>query len=152
MQKESCSLCRCHNPSLSLFLVRMGVGFLFLIPGILKFQEPVTFMTMLHVHFGWTDSTLVLATWFVVMFEIVGGLVLLLGKLVPRFVYKLAILGISVIALVALFKVHIPSGEIVGILFMSLATLCVLALWFSAPMCPMGITGYKEENCSVGKK
>ncbi len=38
----------------------------------------------------------------------------------------------------------IPSGDIMQILFHILGLGAVLALFFSKPMCPMGICGYSE--------
>jgi len=149
MEKSDCSSCCCgHKPALALWLIRMGVGILFIVPGIMKLLNPEMFMGMLNVLYGWTGSILVIMAWVVVLFEVVGGLCILLGKLVPRAIYKLSLLGIFVISLVALLSVHVPSGDITGMLFQVFATLAIIALWVTYPMCPLGFSGCKDvDSC-----
>lgn len=144
MGKTNTSVCCCHKPALALFLVRMGVALLFIIPGIMKFLDPDLFMGMLNLLFGWTGIMLVVMAWLVVIFEVVGGLAILLGKLIPRIVYKVSVLGIFIISLTALLSVHVPSGDVMGMVFQLFATLAVAALWFTHPMCPAGVTGQKS--------
>ncbi len=150
MEKSECCspCCGGHNPTLALLLVRIGVGLLFFVSGIMKLMNLEMFMGMLNVLFGWTGNMLVVMAWVVVLFEVIGGLCILLGKLVPRALYKISLLGIFVISLVALLSVQVPSGDVTGILFQVFATFAIVALWFSRPMCPMGFTGYKEgDSC-----
>ncbi len=125
-----------HHPELSLFVVRLGVGLLFFVPGVMKFTHPAMFEAMLEDIFGVTGGFLILLYWLVVVFEIAGGLLIVLGKLFPKILYKIAILGLLVISVTALFLVQIPTVETFSILFQSLATLCLMGLWFSDPMYP----------------
>lgn len=125
-----------HYPELSLFMVRLGVGLLFFVPGTMKFMHPHMFQAMLEDLFNVTGGLMILLYWIVVLLEIVGGVLIVLGKLFPKVLYKISILGLLSISLVALFLVHIPAGETFSILFQSLATLCIAGLWFSDPMYP----------------
>jgi len=150
MGKAKKGACCCHKPALALLLVRIGVALLFIIPGIMKLLDPDMFMGMLNLIFGWTGTMLVLMAWVVVLFEVVGGFFILLGKLVPHVVYKVSVLGIFIISLIALLSVHIPSGDIMGVVFQLFATLAVAGLWFTYPLCPLGITGSKDgEVCKL---
>ena len=142
--KEKCSMSACcNNPGLGLALVRIGVAVLFLIPGIMKFQDPNMFRQMLFDAFGFQNTMNDVAVWVVIIFEALGGLMILLGKLIPKMIYKIAVLGIVIISLVALFGVHVPMGNTMGILNQIMATMAALALLVTKPMCPCGMTGCK---------
>ncbi|MCF7812565.1 DoxX family protein [Candidatus Gracilibacteria bacterium] len=158
MKEKSC--CCCHNPALALFLVRIGVGLLFLLPGIDKWLGGVeNFAGMLEGMVGLTGTAGLVAAWLVVLFEVLGGLFILLGKIVPKPLYKISVLGLFVISVVALLGVHLPAAtdqwagtNIVQLFFQVLATLGLVALWVTYPLCPLGITGCKSaEKCDTKK-
>jgi uncharacterized membrane protein YphA (DoxX/SURF4 family) len=144
------SFCCCHNPALALGLVRVGVVILFLIPGIMKLMDPTMFQGMLTELFGAKGGMILFLYWLVVAFEILGSLFVFLGKLVPLKLYKISLLGLLIISLIALFLVHIPTKNIMPILFQVLTTLCLMGLFVTKPLCCCGILGYKGgESCST---
>ncbi len=133
---KSCSVYCCDKPAIAQSLVRLGIGGLFLVPGIMKLMDPAIFQGMLGVLFGWTGLLLTIVFWVVVAFEILGGLFVLIGPLVPKWLYKLSLLGLLIISIVALIFVNIASGDLMGILFQSFATLMIVALMITQPLCP----------------
>ncbi len=143
MKKGNSASCM-SRPDVALGLVRLAVGLLFLIPGIMKFNSPEMFQGMLGDMFGLTGGALMLAFWLVVLFEALGGLFVILGKLIPWQLYKVSLFGQLIILLVALFAVHIP-GEMPMrepvILFHILGVASLVGLLVTPPMCPCGMTG-----------
>ena len=138
MGKSCCN----DNPVLGLGLVRVGTGLLFLLPGIMKFMDGAMFKEMmLQGALGLSGSFVEMAYWLVVIFEVLGGAAVILGQLVPEAIYKVSVLGLLVISLVALFGVHIPNGfagmGLVTVLFQLLATLALAALYVTKPACPL---------------
>lgn len=137
--------------------MRIGLGLLFLLPGIDKFRMGAEgFSGMLEMMLGMTGGMAVTAAWLVILFEILGGLALILGKMVPKNVYRVSVLGLLVISVVALLGVHLPTamGEWGGmntvmLMFQLLATLGLVGLWYTKPMCPCGMTGCTDGQCKM---
>ena len=139
MGKSCCS----NNPALGLALVRLGTGLLFLLPGVMKFMDGAMFKEMmLQGTLGLSGSMVEVAYWLVVIFEVLGGVAILLGSFIPGAIYKVSVVGLTIVSLVALLAVHIPNGfagmGLVTVLFQLLATLSLVALYVTKPVCPFG--------------
>lgn len=134
----------CENPALGMLLLRMAVAALFLLPGIMKMMDPSMIIGMIQNNVGIAGDLGVAFGWAVIMTEVLGGLFVLLGKLVPVILYNLSLLGFLVILVVAMVSIHIPGGDMMTILSHVLMIASVLALKFTRPMCPMGLTGEKH--------
>ena len=135
MSKCSISSC-CDRPRVAQCLTRIGVGALFFIPGIMKLMDPAMFQGLLNSLFGWTGLLAVIVFWIVVAFEVLGSLLVVAGPFIPRWLYKISLLGILFISLVALVFVQVPTGNIMPILFQGFATLVVFTLCITSPLCP----------------
>ena len=135
-KKRSASCCSCSVQGLFPMLTRIVVAVIFIVAGYSKFLSPEMFQEMLASKLGLSGSVGMIAFWLVVCFEFLGGVFLLLGKLLPRWLYKFALLGLVVIAVVALFVS--PDWQYLALI---LATL--VGLFFSSPKCLLGITGEK---------
>src|SRR3989344_3837724 len=91
---------RCNNPDLALLLPRVGLRIVFLYHGWMKVgnrEGTVAFFGTL----GFAPFFAYTVAWV----ETLGGLALILG-----FLTRYAGLLLAVVALVALFKVHLPNG------------------------------------------
>jgi len=144
--------CSCHKTSLALFLVRLGVVLLFLIPGIQKLMDSAAFQAALGNMLGLTGTIGLVAAWLVIAFEVLGSIFILLGKLLPFQLYKISVLGLLVISLVIIFGVHLQAEniDIMKVLFMVLPTFALIGLFVTKPMCPIGITGDGDAgSCSL---
>ncbi len=130
------------NPALGLGLVRMGVVALFLVSGILKVLDPEMLKgfldRMLHVPEAYIECVY----WLVVVTEIAGAVLVFLGKLIPRAIYLIALLGLAVVIGVATYFVH--WGDLMAVLSHVLIFLNLIALAVTRPMCPSG--------CPIGDK
>jgi|GEM_PF-1908109 uncharacterized membrane protein YphA (DoxX/SURF4 family) len=126
----------CDKPAVAQCLTRLGVGALFLIPGIEKFMDPAMFQGILGSLFGWTGLLLTIGFWGVVALEILGGLFVITGPFIPKILYKLSLLGLFIIMFVALFSVAIPLGNKMELLFHVLSLLVILSLFLTQPICP----------------
>ena len=133
---SKCSPCCCDKPAVAQCLTRLGIGALFLVPGIMKFMDPAIFQGMLGSLFGWTGLMLTIGFWVVVAFEILGGLFVITGPFIPKGLYKVSLFGLFVITLVAFLSVILPLGDMMGILFHMLAMLVVVGLFVTSPLCP----------------
>jgi uncharacterized membrane protein YphA (DoxX/SURF4 family) len=140
-------MCCCDKPAFAQCLTRLAVGALFLIPGIGKFMDPAMFQGMLGTLFGWTGLMLTIGFWVVVVFEILGGLFVIVGPFIPKVLYKVSLLGLFIITLVAFLSVTIPSGDMMGILFHVLGLAVILSLMMTKPMCPL--KGCKIGSCKM---
>ena len=103
--------CPLAIPTLLPFLIRMVIGLMFLVGGYGKLVSPEMFQGMLVNNLALTGVVGMIVYWVVVVFEGLGGIAVLLGKLAPRCLYKLALLGQFVIIVVAYFTVVIPGGD-----------------------------------------
>ncbi len=104
-------------------------------------MDGAMFKGMLEGALGLSGSFVEIAYWLVVIFEVLGGAILILGPLVPEAFYKVSAAGLTVVSLVALFAVHISGFDEKGwmpILFQVLATLSLVALLVTKPTCPFG--------------
>ncbi len=133
---STCSSTYCDRPRVAQCLVRIGVGALFFIPGVMKLLDPAMFQGLLGTLFGWTGLLAIIVFWIVTVFEILGSLFVVIGPFIPKWLYKLSLLGILFISLVALIFVQIPTGNIMPILFQAFATLVVFSLCITNPVCP----------------
>ncbi len=142
--KMCCSSSCGDNPALAQCLVRIGVAGLFIVPGIIKLMDPSAFQAELGGMLGLTGLVALIVVWIVIVFEVLGSVFILAGPFVPRSIYKISLLGILVISIVALVEVHIPSGDMMKILFQSFATLVVASLCMTKPICYL-----KEGSCKM---
>lgn len=134
---KSCSACCCCVEGLLPMLMRLVVGILFVIMGLNKLMTPDMFQGMLADKFSLGGEALSVAFWAVVAFELLGGVILVLARLFPSWLYKLAILGQLVIVVVAYFTV----GDL---WYHLLLVAALVGLFFSLPRCLFGITGYRK--------
>ncbi len=141
--------CSFHAPIILPLLIRLIVGVLFVVMAYGKLKNPEMFQGMLASKLSLSGTLGMIAYWLVVIFEGVGGLAVLLGKLVPRSVYRLALFGQLVIILVAYFSIHLPNGDKPWYFLLLGASL--LGLMFASPRCPFGITGYRSNCCGSEK-
>lgn len=145
----SCPLCNTfHKPEWGFWMLRVAVAVLFFFPGLNKVLHPENFQGLLENIIPVSGISLLILFWGVVAFELLGGLVVLLGKILPSALYKITLLGQAIILLTALFMVTIPSGDMMGIYFHILGLASLFTLFLTRPMCPLGISGYA---CKEGK-
>ncbi len=135
----------CENPALGLGILRLGVVILFLVPGIIKLMNPGIILNMIQNVVGIPGILGVIMAWLVIITEVGGGIAVLLGKIVPKLIYKISLVGFFVILLVAMATIHIPAikANPMGVLSHILMLCSVLCLMFTRPMCPSGICGDK---------
>ena len=134
----------CDKPNLLPMLVRLGVALLFITTGVMKVVDPEMCRGMLAQSIGLSGVMIGISYWLVVVFEALGGLFVLLGKLIPRVLYKLSLLGQFVIIAVAIVTVVLPGGNTIMLLFNLLLVLNIVGLYFSFPNCCCGITGSND--------
>ncbi len=125
-KKEMCSMkCAQYAPT----VLRVGLGVLFLVPGIMKLMNPAMVSGMLG-QIGFPMATLF--AWILILVEVVGGLMLITG-----FKTKFAVPPLVIVMLVAIFAVVVPtiSGNLaagaVGLLFHVLALLGLVSVGMS---------------------
>ncbi len=129
------------NPVMALALVRIGVGAFFLAFGFLKLfvMGPSATTMMMVKFFGISASIGSVLAWVVMVAELGGGAVVLLGSRAPKIFYTLALWGfatITVVGYIAAFK-----GDMKQFFWHAQLFFMIGALIHSAPRCPMGITG-----------
>lgn len=132
-KKEMCSLkCARYAPT----VLRVGLGVLFLVPGVMKLLNPAMVTGMLSQIFD-MDPTwwfVFALTWVLIAVEIIGGLMLISG-----FKTKFAVPPLVIVMLVAIFAVVVPSmaGNVAagmgGLLFHVLALLGLVSIGLSGP-------------------
>ena len=140
-----------YNHSVILLLVRIGAGLAFISHGYPKLMNPEMF-TGFFTSLGLGGSGMVM---FVGAVEVLGGLALLLG------VYTMyAGVLLSIVMLVAIFKVHLEHGYNTtgGYEYQLLLLLIVLGFIFSGPGkfslwggrcgCPKGMCNHKNGSMS----
>lgn len=97
MKKEMC--CLCWGPA----VLRVSLGLLFLIPGIMKLMNPSMIIGLLQ-GMGFPAATAF--GWIVLLSELVFGAALIVG-----FKVRYAIWPLAIILLVATIMVHVPSTD-----------------------------------------
>ena len=143
-----CPLTGCRSAACGLGLTRIGVGLFFALFGAMKLfaMGPSAFQAeIIEGGVGLSGFAALAATWLVIAFELVGGIIILLGKIVkPQIAYRVSLLGLTVITVVSFLTVHSPDA--MQFLWHGMLFLVLLGLIYSPPMCPCGITGCKSEN------
>ncbi len=135
---------KCNASGLA--LVRLGVGVFFALFGLMKFMgalggDPMV-TNMVAGIFGATGVVLTVLVWGLILTELVGGIFVIMGNLVPKLFYQLSLIGFLIIDLVSMFTVH--SGDTKQLLWHGMLFLVVLGLLVSEPKCCCGITGDKK--------
>ncbi|MCB9809560.1 DoxX family protein [Candidatus Peribacteria bacterium] len=135
-------------------LCRVGVFVLFFFPGLQKIQDPSSFIPMIEAGFGLSGTVAVIVAWLVILAEVFGGLAILLGKLVPRSLYKFSVFGLLLVSLGILYLQTADPAMMMMWSTTLLIILVLVGLLFSAPLCSMGITGYKctQSACKATEK
>jgi uncharacterized membrane protein YphA (DoxX/SURF4 family) len=110
----------------------------------MKLMDPSAFQAALGGMIGVTGTVALIVAWLVIVFEVLGSVFILAGPFIPKSIYKISLLGILVISIVALVEVHIPSGDMMKIIFQSFATLVVASLSMTKPICCL-----KGGSCKV---
>jgi uncharacterized membrane protein YphA (DoxX/SURF4 family) len=151
MKKDTCDTSCCANNALGLGLVRIGVGLLFLVMGLSKLMMPEMVQGMLQNLLGVEAQASVIWYWILVIAEVGGGIVILLGKIVPKNLYYAALAASAVVMIVALITAVIPAvmdgtyPMAKRDLMLHISTLLtIIGLMWMKPMCILGITGDKE--------
>ena len=142
-------ICCSDKPVLALALTRIGVGLFFALFGAMKLfvMGPDAFMNgMIIKAVGLSGTAAVIATWAVILTELVGGIFVLLGKLVPRMLYYFSLLGFAIITVVGYITVY--GGDQKQLLWHGMLLFILVGLMMAAPRCPMGLTG--KSCCSTG--
>jgi len=130
--------------SFGLCFLRISISALFVFSGVMKYLNPEMFRSMLESKLYFSGMGVSIAFWAVVATEVFGGIILLLGKYVPRFLYDIAIAGLFVILIVAIFGVLMPGKNFSGALT-NLVLIGVLTTLFSfRSNCP-----YKNDCCEM---
>ena len=128
---------------------RILVGLLFLVAGIMKLtiMTPEAFSGMIEANFamvGLTGSLALIAAWLVTLGEIVGGAIVLAGKMVPTKIYKIAIRVLIFITTAAV--IFVQWGDVNSV-FKDLIIIAVLfQICHSKAVCPIGLTGDKKHH------
>ncbi len=152
MNMKSCHTCT-DNPVLALFLVRLGVGLFFLLFGAMKLfiMGPVAVSQMMVHLFGFQLGLANIAAWLVILTELVGGILVILGKLIPRILYKFSLLGFSIITVVGFISAHMGTEDMMKqLLWHGMLLLAIFGLFVARPKSPCGICGDKtclSEKC-----
>lgn len=145
---KSCCSTGCTGTALG--LVRIGVGVFFTAFGMMKLimMGPDMVAGMMGKLFGVDASLALIMAWVVIISELFGGILVLLGKLVPKILYQLSLLSFLVITIVGFVSAHwLSSGigfDAKQLLWHFQLLLMITALLASSPKCPMGLTGDKE--------
>ncbi len=128
MSETTCDVkCATYAPT----ILRIGLGLLFIIPGLAKLANPQMIIGMLT---GMGIPAPALAGWLVLLSEIIFGAALLAGWRLKKVVWPLVL-----ILVVALFMVHIPNWIAAAPMAMPMALFHVLgiaalvSLYFSGP-------------------
>jgi putative oxidoreductase len=112
-------------------VLRLGLGLLFIVPGLQKLANPAMIIGMLG-DLGFPAAALL--GWVLLLSEIGFGVAVLSGWKLDKTVWPLVI-----ITLVALFTVHFPAWfakqpmAIISVLFHLLAVTGLVSLYFSGP-------------------
>lgn len=127
------------GPILALFIIRIAVGLFFLTTGIPKLVDPAAFSEMLKSLFDFDGTTLIFMTWLVIFAEFLGGLIIILGILVPSWLYRLALFAVFCVVFVGYAATR--SGDMMPFLWHAFLGLVLVGLFQDSPRCPGGITG-----------
>ena len=124
-------------------LIRMGVGLFFFAFGAMKLMgamkgDPMI-AGMVQGIFGVEGILLTLLVWGLIFSEFLGGAIVILGKMVPRLFYQLALIGFLIIDVVGMVAVF--SGDVKQLLWHGMLLLVLLGLLVSTPKCCCGMTG-----------
>ncbi len=138
---------KCPGPVMALFMVRMGVGIFFLGFGLIKLfvSGPEGVTGMMAGLFGVSGAIAQLLAWIVIITELGGGLAVILGKLVPRIIYQLAIWGFVTINIVGFMSANWLKNEsgfdIMQFLWHLMLLMVLVGLLLVGPKSPCGIIG-----------
>ena len=136
-------------------LPRILIGLFFLIAGIMKLTIPGLegFSGFLGGAFGIEGTFAMIISALVILAEVGGGIVLILGRVVPLKLYKFSALILAIVAFASAIIVHGVAGiwpstpEMMGsvnTMFKDLIIVSVLlGLAYTKPVCPMSATGDK---------
>lgn len=113
------------NQEITLGLLRVVLGLLFLVPGLSKLLEPQQAINMVS-NLGFPLP--ILFGWVLILGEVIFGATVMLGFKTKKSTWPLLI-----IMLVATFLVVIPSGRQTNIIFHILAIVGLIHLNFSGP-------------------
>lgn len=136
-------------PAVLNFLSRLGLFLIFFMPGLDKIQKLLSGDTGLvgmlsNAPLQLPAGIAIIAAWVLALTELLAPIVLIIGKLAPRWLYKAAALGLLIISLV--ITIYYSSGADWSRNL--LMVLVALGLFMSKPMCAMGITG--DKTCADG--
>lgn len=149
MKTNTSTPCCCYSPQWGLWILRLAVALLFFFPGFGKLMDTAGPQGMIDGLTGMSGVVTLILVWILIAFELGGSIVVLFGKIAPKMLYKIALMGQGIILLVALFMMTIPSGDMMSILFHVLGVAAVITLITTAPMCPFNISGDKDMSCST---
>lgn len=137
----------------ALTLVRIGVAVFFIFFGALKLfgMGPDATAAMMESTLGLSGAIGAVAAWLVIIAELFGGIVILLGAMMPKQFYQFSLGVLVLITVVGFFGAHAPKemSEMLKELFWHLQiALAMLGLMMSEPKCAFGITGGQTDELS----
>ena len=116
-----------ENTDFGPFFVRIGLGLLFIFPGIMKLMNPGMIIGMLG---GMGFPLPMVLGWLVIIAEVLGGIALLAGYKVNYVVWPLVV--ILVVATVAVYLPDLAKNA-TQVLFHLLGILSLISLYYSGP-------------------
>ena len=116
-----------ENTDFGPFFVRIGLGLLFIFPGIMKLMNPGMIIGMLG---GMGFPLPMVLGWLVIIAEVLGGIALLAGYKVKYVVWPLVV--ILVVATVAVYLPDLAKNA-TQVLFHLLGILSLISLYYSGP-------------------
>ena len=151
INKEENVCVYCNNYPLTLLFIRIGIAFLFFILGIMKIMNPEMTQGMLTQLLNMEGNTVIFLYWILIIVEVGGAIVVMLGNLISHVLYKIALSGFIIVLLVAIMTAIFPAiientypmAKRDLMLHIS-SLLTVMGLMFTQPFCPFGITGGKK--------
>ncbi len=146
MKKQEIALPIPQCNSMGLALTRIGVGLFFALFGLMKFMgalksDPQLF-GMVEGIFGTGGMMLTVLVWGLVAAELGGGIMVILGKLVPKIMYQLSLVSFIIITVIGTVFMHM--GNVPQMLWHGMLMLILVGLIMSEPKCACGITGSKK--------
>ena len=117
-----------ENPNLLPILIRLVVGVMFLLMGVGNFLDPDIFIGLLIGVLGLTGLTLEIVYWTVLVCEILAGIFVLLGRVLPKWIYKISLVIMFAIVILSFFVFAIPIGE--QIWFHVILSVVLIGLFF----------------------
>lgn len=138
-------------------LPQILLGLLFVVAGVVKLFviSPANFAGMIEMSFGMiglAGGLALAAAWVVAIIEVLGGLALILSKLIPVKITKILISLLIIVMAAAIIFVHVRGGDLMSAL-KDLVLLSLLVAVCKSPCCLKKACSKKKcekETCTDG--